>query len=508
MKKWVLLIALSSILIRILFFRCPIGGDEGEYAHQAYFWLRGLSPYKSHFFFMFPGYPLVYAFALKVFGTTPLSFRLLLAFWNALVLIFIYLFGKRLVDEKVGIVSSLLYGAYSWLPLIKGNIGKEIYILLPISISLYLYLFYRETLNLFFLFLCGISFGCSVIFRQSVAPVCLLFLIFILFYEKRGIKDLVIFSLGVGFPIVISFAYGIYCVGLKKFIYYIFTYRAKTASIFVGPIWFHILRAARSLFKSGLIFWFFALFLNLRFIDKASFPSLFLFTYMIFAFFSIAINGSWYANYWAMFLPSLCVLLAWEGLNIIKRRDKMLLFTNLSLLISPFLVYAVLGLHYGSFCMRFRPQYFLTPRVANFIEKNSDESDRIYAFLYENAGIYFLSKRRIGISAPACWRQQLYCPKHIKNFIDYIDSPKRPRYVITYTETESIRLAKKLCRIEKGFISKIKDAVVKNDIPFCKDYPVQLSLIRKAFLAIKKHYVKVKTFLWDGQKVIVWERIR
>jgi len=61
-QKFLILIILFSIFIRIPYLNCPLQPDEGFFAYIAHFWLKGINFYKSCFFNMLPGLPLLYAF--------------------------------------------------------------------------------------------------------------------------------------------------------------------------------------------------------------------------------------------------------------------------------------------------------------------------------------------------------------------------------------------------------------------------------------------------------------
>lgn len=152
-QKILILIILFSILIRIPYLNCPIHPDEGAYAYQAYFWFKNVNFYKSRFCNMLPGLPLIYAFIFKIIGTRVDTLRLFLSIWNAISVLFVYLITLRLLDEKKALASAFIFAYLSWLPTLKGTMQKEVYMLLPYLISLYLYLLYQGKNRIYLLFL-------------------------------------------------------------------------------------------------------------------------------------------------------------------------------------------------------------------------------------------------------------------------------------------------------------------------------------------------------------------
>lgn len=507
-KKWLLLIILFSILIRIPYFNCPLFMDEGEYAYQAYLWLNeGISFYKSHLFNMLPGFPLLYAFVFKTLGPTPFSLRFFLAIWNAATVFFIYLTAKKLTDESIALISSFLYACFSSLPLIKGNVGKEIFMLLPLTISLYCYLLYHDSLKRWALFLCGFFSGLAIVFKQSSLPFGAFFLIFLYLRSPNKIKDIFIFLFGSVLPVAACFIYGSFSLGIKDFFYYIAFYRLDNASIFCGTWWYHLLRFLRSIIKSGIIPLVVLLILGIRF-TKKGFIFYFFILYLFFSFLGIALGGSWYDHYYAQLLPPICILLGWEFSFLFQSKKKiidiLLIFT---LLIFPFFHYILVSLHFGGFCCKnFYPiESKLTPKIVNYLEKNCNNTDEIYAFLYSDPSIYFLSKKRSAL--PYLFKTGLlYDPNHIKEFIDLIESPKRPGYLITYTEEESIVITNRLCEIKGNIIDKIETVLYGNFKPFCKDYPVQVSLIKQVFKTVPKYYLPVDPISFKDTVINIWKK--
>lgn len=502
-KKLLLFIVLLSILIRVPYFNCPLFTDEGVYAYQAYLWMeQGINFYKSYFYIMLPGFPLVYALIFKTLGTEPFQIRFFLAFWNAIALIFIYLTAKKLFYEKIALLSAFLYSCFSWLPLIKGNVGKEMFMLLPISISLYFYVLYHENFKTWPLFLAGFFSSLAVVFRQSALPPLACLLIFIYIESPKKFKHILIFLLATSLPIIPCIIFGWASLGIKSFLYSVVFFRVGTCSIFSGYWWYHPLRFFYSIIKTGVTFWLIALILSQKFIKKG-FPWYFLIFYLFFSFLGISLGGNWFDHYYVQILPSLCILLGLGGVRIFQSKRKSYIFSILTLWILPFFIYALVALHYN-LCLRL-PDYSLTPKITDYLEKNSNSTDTIYAFLYSDWSVYFWTQMESPI--PYIARDQvLFSPKHTDHFIKMLNSAQRPDYLITYPEEKSINIVRKYCEVPKGIVNKMKKCFSGGFRPFCKQYPIQISLVKSIFKLIPKYYKPVKTLFAKDASVIIWKR--
>jgi len=266
-QKILILIILFSILIRIPYLNCPLQPDEGAYTYQAYFWFKNVNFYKSRFCNMLPGLPLIYAFIFKILGSKVYILRLFLSFWNALSVLFIYLITCRILNKKIGLVAAFIFAYLSWLPTIQGIMQKEVYMLLPYIIATYLYLLYAGE-NEIYLFFSGISLAIAIIIRQTATPLLIHFLLFIFLQSKKILRDSLIFLTGTFLPLFAILLYGCLDIGIHPFFYQLGGYRLTTASIFLGPWWWHLLRFFYSSAVTGIIFLIFAALLGWPYLDK------------------------------------------------------------------------------------------------------------------------------------------------------------------------------------------------------------------------------------------------
>jgi len=499
-KLLLLAIILFSILIRLPYLNCPLQPDEGAYAYQAYFWLQGENPYNSRFFHMLPGLPFIFMLVFKLFGTNLVNLRVFITFYNVLSTLFIYLVTCRLLEKKAALLSAFFFTYLSWLPIIRGCMGKEIFLLLPCLIALYFYLLHDK--KLYYLFLCGLFSVLAICIRQSSILLLGHFLLFLYLVEKQRVKKIAIFSLGIFIPLILSSSYSYFFLGQEKFIYHIISYRLTTNSIFVGPIWYHFLRFFYSIGATGFVFLFGACLWGWQFLPKNLFAKKFLVSYLLFSFGTIIIGGNWFFHYYLQLVPALSICLGWIGINMIgQERLKKIVFIALASI--PFLFYLLAAHHTCSHCLMPEENNHITTEIASYIKKYSSANDKIYAFLYYNPSLYFLAQRESGF--PYLFRDEtLFEPHRLKELTEAIKT-NEITYLITHSLENSIKIAKRRCDKNFNTMDKFfKKCFAKEFTPFCKNYPIQLMLIKKFFSEIPKYYQLVKCIPFQEGKIIIW----
>ena len=503
-QKFLILIILFSIFIRIPYLNCPLQPDEGFFAYIAHFWLKGINFYKSCFFNMLPGLPLLYAFIFKTFGTEVYAFRLFLAIWNAISVLFIYLISCRLLDEKKALASAFIFAYLSWLPTLQGITQKELFMLLPYLIALYLYLFYQNK-RWGYLFFSGIFLALAIVIRQTATPLLFHFLLFIYIQSKRKGKDSLILLIGVFSPLILVMLYGYTTLDGMNFLYQIAGYRLTAASIFVGPWWWHLLRFLYSSAVTGIIFLIFAALLGWPYLDrKKNFNKLFIISFFLFSLFGGVMGGRWFFHYYLQITPALSIWLSWCTFCILKQKRviKIIFFILLSI---PFIFYIFAVCYTDDFYLSHERNYEITKQVSRYIRTHCNQNQEIYAFLYHNPGLYFLARRKSPI--PYLFRSKvLFSPKVLQEVKRAIKQ-KKIDYLITYDLPYSLKIAEMSCGDNAhNFAKAIKICFSSNFAPFCKNYPIQLCLIKQVFKIIPKYYVPVEIIPFNDTKVIIWEK--
>ena len=503
-QKILILIILFSILIRIPYLNCPLQPDEGAYTYQAYFWFKNVNFYKSRFCNMLPGLPLIYAFIFKILGSKVYILRLFLSFWNALSILFIYLITCRILNKKIGLVAAFIFAYLSWLPTIQGIMQKEVYMLLPYIIATYLYLLYAGE-NEIYLFFSGISLAIAIIIRQTATPLLIHFLLFIFLQSKKILRDSLIFLMGTFLPLFAILLYGCLDIGIHPFFYQLGGYRLTTASIFLGPWWWHLLRFLYSSAVTGIFFLLLAAFFSWPYLDKErEFGKLFILSFFLCSFFGGMIGGRWFFHYYLQITPALSIWLGWSAISILrqKRVIKIIFFIFLSI---PFIFYIFAICYTGDFYPGHEKNYDITLQLSRYIQTRCKQNQEIYAFLYSNPGLYFLAERKSAI--PYLFRGEVLFNPNILWEVKEAIKHKKMRYLVTYSLPYSLKIAKRHCECDThNFINLIKACFSYNFVPFCKDYPIQISLIRQVFKTIPKYYLPVKSIPFDNTHVIIWKK--
>ncbi len=141
MKKHYLILAI--ILFVTFLFRFPTLFEPLWYTDEAIYLtigqkiLRGGIMYVDIFDHKTPGIYYLTAGALGVFGHTVWSIKFLLTIWVLATLVVFYFLGKKLFNEKVALVATIIFSILTSLPLIEGNFfNSEILMVLPIALGI------------------------------------------------------------------------------------------------------------------------------------------------------------------------------------------------------------------------------------------------------------------------------------------------------------------------------------------------------------------------------------
>jgi 4-amino-4-deoxy-L-arabinose transferase-like glycosyltransferase len=112
-------------------------GDEAIYAVIGQKILRGGLMYVDIFDHKTPGIYYLTALTLGVLGQTIWSLHFLLTLWVLVTLVVFYLLAKKLFDQRVAKIATIVFALFTSIPIIEGNIfNSEILMVLPISLGL------------------------------------------------------------------------------------------------------------------------------------------------------------------------------------------------------------------------------------------------------------------------------------------------------------------------------------------------------------------------------------
>ena len=215
-------------------------------------------------------------------------------------------------------------------------------------------------------------------------------------------------------------------------------------------------------------------------------------------------GGRWFFHYYLQITPALSIWLGWSAISILrqKRVIKIIFFIFLSI---PFIFYIFAICYTGDFYPGHEKNYDITLQLSRYIQTRCKQNQEIYAFLYSNPGLYFLAERKSAI--PYLFRGEVLFNPNILWEVKEAIKHKKMRYLVTYSLPYSLKIAKRHCECDThNFINLIKACFSYNFVPFCKDYPIQISLIRQVFKTIPKYYLPVRSIPFDNTHVIIWKK--
>lgn len=137
-NKFLLILLSVVFLVRLPSLLEPFWyGDEAIYAVIGQKILRGGLMYVDIFDHKTPGIYYLTAAALQLFGQTIWSLRFLLMLWVLATLIVFFQLGKKLFDERIARIATVILAILTSFPFIEGNIfNSEILMILPISLGI------------------------------------------------------------------------------------------------------------------------------------------------------------------------------------------------------------------------------------------------------------------------------------------------------------------------------------------------------------------------------------
>lgn len=153
------------VLIRLRLLGVPLERDEGEYAYMAQQLLQGVLPYTEAHSMKFPGIYFVYAGVLAIFGESASAIHLSLLFVNLATAFLLYLLGRNLLNQPVGIAAGIGYAVLTLSPSVQGIWANSEHFVVLFAIGGILLLRMAEDQPVR-LFLSGLLLGCALLIKQ------------------------------------------------------------------------------------------------------------------------------------------------------------------------------------------------------------------------------------------------------------------------------------------------------------------------------------------------------
>lgn len=322
MKYWkpmlLILILLLSFFLRAPFFSQPLDNDEATYAFFSFFSKEGRF-YSSLQIGRLPGIIFTYRILDNLFPGQIVAFRVVSALLIVLATFVIYKLGKLLFDERVGILSSLIFAIFSSQISTDSPANTEFFMMPFMVISVYFFWVFLKSRKLFWLFSSGLSAGIALFYKQvAVFEVGFLGLWLLVESFKKGKLSLKLLlrrwsTFGVSalilFAITVAFFY------LRGELGDFWWQSFGSGGPYVkyaweGWGWFDRLKnAARYLWGAFWPLWLLGFGgLIIALLERKKRPDLFLIGWLLFSLIGVFFNGWFFAHYFVQVIPAISLL--------------------------------------------------------------------------------------------------------------------------------------------------------------------------------------------------------
>ena len=168
-------LALFAMVLVLLFFagvrwrlrNMPLERDEGEYAYAGQLILQGIPPYQLAYNMKLPGSYLAYAALLGLFGQTPAGIHVGLLLVNLFSSLLVFFLGRRLINERAGIVAAAAFALFSTSTSVMGLAAHATHFVTLFAVSgTLLVLAARKTYGAGLSFAAGLCMGLAFVMKQ------------------------------------------------------------------------------------------------------------------------------------------------------------------------------------------------------------------------------------------------------------------------------------------------------------------------------------------------------
>lgn len=346
---FIILLLLLTFFIRVIPIRIAHFWDETVYLQHAEMMFSGRTNF-DELAFRPPLLSILFFFVFLVKHSV-VSASILTAILGALAPLFLFLIGKKMYGEKVGIVAGLILAFIPFLALNSNYLLTDVPVITLMAISFYLILFKEKK---YALFLSGVFFSLSILMKFNA--LLLLFVFLFYFYLNRfKLKEVALFFFGAALIILPYFTWS--QIKFGNFLIPFIEGQGMVLDKNEGILFyiFNLHKAFTFLVPLGLILWVFYL---VRGIYKEKYPDLrkdlVLFFWMLIFILHLTITPHKELRY-ILPITAPIILLSVKGLfSFFERRKKqhklLLIFLFIIfLLVSIFSTYAVVSLSKGIF---------------------------------------------------------------------------------------------------------------------------------------------------------------
>lgn len=403
------IIIASAFSLRMVFLHEPLERDEGLYAYIGQEILRGKLPYRDAMDQKPPGIHYIYSAIITVFGATPEGVRVGTAVYSIGTVLALFLCTRRVFGSQAGLWASLLYGIYSSGPLIRGSSSNsEVFMVLPIILSLYILLLWGEKPKVSLLAFSGLLLGSALVIKTVALPHVLVGLAFVLVCSAgkrcwlKIVLDGAIFSFFLSVPLLAS-ALFFYLQGAFDDYYYWTIefnkmYGQTSPAEFFSRMRLGLTRTAPELLPLVALA---VPALITVFSSRRNCGTLLLVASVPAAFIGLSMPTKFFEHYFIQLIPPLSIL-AGVGMSYLLRQRRAIVVIALIPFAAAVIYWAMTDYKYY---LSYSPEevsrmkyanndvFVNSVKIAKYIEERTAPSDYIYQWGFEPE-LYFLSNRR------------------------------------------------------------------------------------------------------------------
>ena len=397
----------------------PLERDEGEYAYAGQLILQGLPPYQDVYTMKLPGVHLMYAGIMALFGQTHQGIHIGLILINAVVIITLFLLGRKLVGPLAGLTAAGVFAVLACGQAIQGIFANAEHFVILFAVPGFLLLHKALDENRpLLLGLSALLLGTCILMKQHGA----LFPAFGLIYGaarvvlkrnnhtlKQGLFQVTLFGFMAAIPFgitcLIFFSLGIF----DAFWLWTFEYaRAYATSIPLSVAWLGLKSAVTGIVKDAPLIWLLVIGGAACLLSKTASRSsrLFIAGFALASFLATVPGFYFRFHYFILVLPAASLLagLAVHGFSRSRLIGRVVNKHHLlaSVFVVTVIVVTLLSSREFLFSMTLhevsRSTYGLNPfpeslEIARFIQEHTTEHDRI-AVIGSEPQILFYARRR------------------------------------------------------------------------------------------------------------------
>ncbi len=314
----VLLVLVFVACVRLRVLTMPLERDEGEYAYAGQLWIQGIPPYQLACNMKLPGTYFAYALGMAVFGQTITGVHLTLLVANALTIVFIFLLGRALAGNAVGVAACASYALMSTSTTVLGLAAHATQFVVLFAVPGTLLIWRAlQTGNKRTIFFSGLLYGLAFLMKQPGLVFGLFGLAVLLWREKpanfRGeaAGRIIMYLAGLSLPFLLLCVYLSWAGVFTSFWFWTFSYARQYAmATSLSEGWSYLRNFLRDQFAFYLGFWILAvagLTLIWRAVDRKSLT--FVLGLLAFSFLGTMPGLYFRQHYFVLVLPAFALLL-------------------------------------------------------------------------------------------------------------------------------------------------------------------------------------------------------